>query len=684
MSNNKQNIHEVEQPQSQGEKNFKALHNPIKHTSLVPGVTDQEHVFKGAMKPYDNKFPNSNKPGQDRAAYDKTLKMNDAETDNGYEDQEHAYQMEEDFEQVDEVKLVSTSLNKQRASHIPGTEKKISKLINTEPMDKRYPSGSVAARQYKIRGVHTGIPHHSEEVEMDEAAYSAKAARHGKDIGKPGKNFAKIEKSAAERYGSEEAGKKVAGAVLAKIRAKHMKEDTDGEGNNPPVVGQALKQKNPNDMSSYWLKNQKDTDQATEKLRQMIAMTYGGGNKSSAEIIDSGVRKEEVESVDEVLSKKAPASQWIRDFIDSKNPKFTGKSKEERRKMALGAYYAKQNEEYVSEDSDYASSMLKTELNAISHKAGKLVDYMIDGMEVEPWVQAKVARAKEEIDNVFDYLMFSDDGINPRYNEEPAPEPESPYWVPTSMSYPMMNREEKELSPKQKAIAKLRPPRDKIDAGDLAALRHGEKPIKEASRLCKDCKEGHYVETKGGWKCDECGGTPHSMSEAKDDFDWKNTSHFEHGVHAAKEELKTGKKAKSWHKPGTPEYKEFMRGYDSVMKKHMKEDNVGTYGSSTVTTSMKPDLASMKKKPADKQRDDEIAKNDKKLKEETDSLNLVKQSALNGMKLRMKGLHKNYGKVQGQKSPFQNNLMKSPEDVKEQVLSSSEQTLIEEILKASE
>ena len=62
------------------------------------------------------------------------------------------------------------------------------------------------------------------EEQVDEAAYSAKAARAGKDIGKPGKEFKKIAKSAAARYGSEERGKKVAGAILARIRAKHMKE----------------------------------------------------------------------------------------------------------------------------------------------------------------------------------------------------------------------------------------------------------------------------------------------------------------------------------------------------------------------------------------------------------------------------------------------------------------------------
>ena len=57
--------------------------------------------------------------------------------------------------------------------------------------------------------------------------YSAKKARAGKDIGKPGKAFAKIAKSAGEKYGSKERGEKVAGAVLAKLR----KEDVTDEGN---------------------------------------------------------------------------------------------------------------------------------------------------------------------------------------------------------------------------------------------------------------------------------------------------------------------------------------------------------------------------------------------------------------------------------------------------------------------
>ena len=38
--------------------------------------------------------------------------------------------------------------------------------------------------------------------------------------------FSKIAAKAGEKYGSEERGKKVAGAILKKIRAKHVKEDS--------------------------------------------------------------------------------------------------------------------------------------------------------------------------------------------------------------------------------------------------------------------------------------------------------------------------------------------------------------------------------------------------------------------------------------------------------------------------
>lgn len=51
-------------------------------------------------------------------------------------------------------------------------------------------------------------------------SYSAKNAAAGKDIGKKGKNFSKIADKAASEYGSKAAGERVAGAVLARLRAR--------------------------------------------------------------------------------------------------------------------------------------------------------------------------------------------------------------------------------------------------------------------------------------------------------------------------------------------------------------------------------------------------------------------------------------------------------------------------------
>jgi len=60
--------------------------------------------------------------------------------------------------------------------------------------------------------------------DLDEASYSAKSARAGKDIGKPGKEFSKIAAKAGKEYGSAESGKKVAGAVLAKLRKEEVEQ----------------------------------------------------------------------------------------------------------------------------------------------------------------------------------------------------------------------------------------------------------------------------------------------------------------------------------------------------------------------------------------------------------------------------------------------------------------------------
>lgn len=194
-----------------------------------------------------------------------------------------------------------------------------------------------------------------------------------------------------------------------------------------------------------------------------------------------GVRKEEIEQVDEVLTKKDPASTWIRDFIKSKDPKFAGKSKKERQRMALGAYYAKQRNEEVeideaSEDKHFAkqsqkmqdainmhlrkgktykdavasakkhvkeslampllggdmddesAEMAKAQLKALAAKANALADQMSDDLMVEPWVQSKIAIAKDYVTTVHDYMIY---GEHDKNNEQTGPD--------TPMTFPGMS-----------------------------------------------------------------------------------------------------------------------------------------------------------------------------------------------------------------------------------------------------
>ena len=91
------------------------------------------------------------------------------------------------------------------------------KVIATGPADKiKAMQGSIAKGEVTMTG---------KQEMAEEGDYSAKKARAGKDIGKPGKQFAKIAKSAGEKYGSKERGEKVAGAVLAKLRKKTNEAD---------------------------------------------------------------------------------------------------------------------------------------------------------------------------------------------------------------------------------------------------------------------------------------------------------------------------------------------------------------------------------------------------------------------------------------------------------------------------
>jgi hypothetical protein len=81
-------------------------------------------------------------------------------------------------------------------------------------------------------------------------------------------------------------------------------------------------------------------------------------------------------AVAEKITKKTPAGKIIKDFEKSKDPKFKGKSKEMRKKMALGAYYgmhpekSKKKEESMEEGKPSAG-LSKEKKSAVVKKAKK-------------------------------------------------------------------------------------------------------------------------------------------------------------------------------------------------------------------------------------------------------------------------------------------------------------------------
>jgi hypothetical protein len=88
---------------------------------------------------------------------------------------------------------------------------------------------------------------------------------------------------------------------------------------------------------------------ARQKLSNLMKSGKARGaliaNKMRTLNMGDDIDQEDLDALNEVLSKDAKAGDWIHDFVHSDNPKFEGKTKKERIKMALGAYYGKQNEQ---------------------------------------------------------------------------------------------------------------------------------------------------------------------------------------------------------------------------------------------------------------------------------------------------------------------------------------------------
>ena len=107
----------------------------------------------------------------------------------------------------------------------------------------------------------------------------------------------------------------------------------------------------------------------------------------------------------EKLRASGPTGKWISDFVHSDNPKFAGKSKKERIRMALGASYGAKNEAKDSREYDYEGDMAKSQLRAIIANAQQVHDMLDDNTNMAEWVQSKITLAADYISTVADYMM---------------------------------------------------------------------------------------------------------------------------------------------------------------------------------------------------------------------------------------------------------------------------------------
>ena len=271
--------------------------------------------------------------------------------------------------------------------------------------------------------------------EVDEASYSAKAARAGKDIGKPGKNFEKIAKSAGERYGSKAAGERVAGAVLAKMRAKESVAEGDVEEGNDFTGARlaAIKAGKPTfrvDGKVYKVTGDTSDERVMEKKEKTLfpgtpeyekrfpkelrpgeraKSSTGGTIEKTATGVKHTARYDDDTDADDG-SKAAQADKYA-------SPKAKGRPKGSKR--AIGAkvkgtskLHSKPaiketdlEEDYDKDEYDEEGEMAQSQARTIEDAAQELQSILDADENLPEWVQKKISLAMDYIDTARDYLV---------------------------------------------------------------------------------------------------------------------------------------------------------------------------------------------------------------------------------------------------------------------------------------
>ena len=241
----------------------------------------------------------------------------------------------EDVEQIDELKK-STLASYAKKAGDESSYYSFAAGSRSEKDPQRLVSDKLAMK--RLTGVNKAVDRLAkEDVEsVEENAFDYKSPRQPEPNGGSG-----VKKGV--RYGGSKQKEKPEQEMPKEKNeeVEHIEEKNwiAGAIKHPGAMTRAAKRAGES-TSEYEQKHKHDSGTAGKRAR--LAMTLKKMRENYEEpILD--------EMINEVLSKDASAGDYIHDFVHSDNPKFAGKSKAERKKMALGAYYGKKNEEAVQE-----------------------------------------------------------------------------------------------------------------------------------------------------------------------------------------------------------------------------------------------------------------------------------------------------------------------------------------------
>jgi hypothetical protein len=296
----------------------KALEKPDAKDGYAPKSTDELRFKKKhvVQKTYDR---NGNKDDVFKATNVKTLER--AKERHGYNPDED----EQVYEGYEEIRFDDPENNsKSSGSSEPkrNRSKRIDDMMNKLGNEHGQKNLASKIKQRYSAKNEEAQEQSSEDKKSDRLAAIAAAAK---------KKNAQIGKTVVT--GSRGG---VGGAETRRYPAGTLKNSYEPEGED---LGEARRKKSPTEKLFNRLKNYGVKDPSAKPLvgnQHKIDANKNG--KIDAEDFKK-LRKEEVQ-VDEVLKPSMGAGAYISDFVHSKNPKFAGKSKKDRMKQALAAYYS--------------------------------------------------------------------------------------------------------------------------------------------------------------------------------------------------------------------------------------------------------------------------------------------------------------------------------------------------------